>query len=81
MRQREENYKRDLPGLKRKEQEIKQELEEAQKLRDELYGVNIIPSKFRNIGCAYFIYDFFSTSNTPLNNVFLHLDLDKIQSS
>ncbi len=80
VRQREENYKRDLPGLKRKEQEIKQELEEAQKLRDELYGVNIIPSKFRNIGCAYFIYDFFSTSNTPLNNVFLHLDLDKIQS-
>ena len=80
VRQKEERYSRNLPDLQRREREIKKELEQACELRNKLYSVNIIPSKFRNIGCAYFIYNFFSTSSTPLNNVFLHMDLDKIQS-
>jgi len=80
VRQREENYQKNLPTLKNRIQEIENELESAKKIREDLNNINIIPSKFRNIGCAYFIYDFFSTSNTPLSNVFLHLDLDKIQS-
>lgn len=80
VRQREERYQKNLPILKGKIQDIKEELENAKRIRDDLYSLNIIPSKYRNIGCAYFIYDYFSTSNTPLNTVFLHLDLDKIQS-
>lgn len=55
-------------------------LENTKNTLKKLYDINIIPGKYRNIGCIYFIYDFFSTSNTPLNTVFFHMDLDKIQS-
>lgn len=44
------------------------------------FSINVIPSKYRNIGCAFFIYDYFYSSNTQLSAVFLHLDLDTIQS-
>lgn len=69
-----------LPFLKTEIAGISKELSEAKRILKNLYDMNIIPGKFRNIGCAHFIYDFFSTSNVPLDNVFLHLDLDKIQS-
>ncbi len=80
VQQREESFQKNLPVLNEKIQGIRAELENAKRIRDDLYSLNIIPSKYRNIGCVYFIYDYFSTSNTPLNTVFLHLDLDKIQS-
>lgn len=80
VQQREETYQKMLPGLNGKIQDVKEELAKAKRIRDDLYSLNIVPSKYRNIGCSYFIYDYFSTSNTPLNTVFLHLDLDKIQS-
>lgn len=56
VQQREERYKENLPGLKKKIQDIETELENAKKIRDDLYSLNIIPSKYRNLGCAYFIY-------------------------
>ena len=80
VRDREKRYKEGLPRLKAEIEGISKELSEAKRIREDLYNMNIIPGKFRSIGCAYFIYDFFSTSNVPLDNVFLHLDLDKIQS-
>lgn len=80
VRDREKRYQEGLPRLKAEIACISKELSEAKKIREDLYDMNIIPGKFRSIGCAYFIYDFFSTSNVPLDNVFLHLDLDKIQS-
>ena len=76
----EKHYQERLPRLKAEIAGISKELSEAKRIREDLYDMNIIPGKFRSIGCAYFIYDFFSTSNVPLDNVFLHLDLDKIQS-
>lgn len=80
VRDREKRYQEGLPRLKAEIEDISEELNNAKRILSNLYDVNMIPSKYRNIGCAYFIYDFFSTSNLPLNNVFLHLDLDKIQS-
>lgn len=77
--EREKRYQEGLPRLKAEIAGISKELSEAKRIREDLYDMNIIPGKFRSIGCAYFIYDFFSTSNVPLDNVFLHLDLDKIQ--
>lgn len=76
----EKHYYEGLPRLKAEIAVISKELSEAKRIREDLYDMNIIPGKFRSLGCAYFIYDFFSTSNVPLDNVFLHLDLDKIQS-
>lgn len=80
VREREDAYQKQLPELKREIEEIEKELSDAKRILANLYEMNLIPSKYRNIGCAYFIHDFFSTSRVPLNNVFLHLDLDKIQS-
>ena len=80
VRDREKRYQEGLPSLKAEIAGISKELSDAKSLLSNLYGVNMIPAKYRNIGCAYFIHDFFSTSTVPLNNVFLHLDLDKIQS-
>lgn len=79
VRDHEKRYQEGLPRLNAEIEGISKELNSAKRILSDLYGVNVIPAKYRNIGCAYFIYDFFSTSNVPLDNVFLHLDLDKIQ--
>ena len=76
----EDHYRAALPGLKAEIEAVSKELADAKKILTDLYDVNVIPSKYRSIGCSYFIYDFYSTSNVPLDNVFLHIDLDKIQS-
>jgi len=73
-------YQKQLPVTKRKIQQIENDISKAENIRDELYNLNIIPKKFRKLGCVYFIYDFYASSNTPLDNIFLHVDLDKIQS-
>lgn len=78
--QREHEYQTNLPLYNKKIDELEQELAKAKDIRDDLYGMDIVPNKFRNLGCAYFIYDFFSSSNTSLDKVFLHLDLDTIQT-
>lgn len=73
-------YQKNLPGRMQQINAVKSEIEQAEKIRDDLYSLNIIPSKYRNLGCIYFIHEYFSTSDTPLNEVFMHLDLDKIQT-
>lgn len=57
----------------------KKEMEKINTLLKEEYSLNIIPSKFRNIYAAYFLYDFISTSTASLNEALLHCDLDTIQ--
>lgn len=59
--------------------QIENELDKAEKLMLDAYSVNIIPSKFRNIYAAYFLYDYISTSSATLNEALLHCDLDTIQ--
>ena len=80
VKRREETYRKNLPIRQKKIQDIEREISCAKRILRDLYSVDVIPSKFRDIGCAYFIYQFFSTSNVSLENVFLHLDMDKIQS-
>lgn len=76
----ERSYQQQLPVYRRKIQQIEQEISEAERILTNLYNVNLIPKKYRNIGCIYFIYDFYASSKTPLDNIFLHMDLDKIQT-
>lgn len=61
-----------LPG-------INNEIDKIEALLLDAYSINIIPSKFRNIYAAYFLYDFISTSTASLNEALLHCDLDTIQ--
>lgn len=58
---------------------IEEELKKTEEMRSEAYSLNIIPSKFRDIYGAYFLYDFISTSTASLDAAFLHYDLDAIQ--
>lgn len=58
--------------------ELDKEIEETDKLLCEAYSVNLIPSKYRNVYAAYFLYDYISTSNATLSEALLHCDLDTI---
>ena len=58
---------------------LKNEIHKVEALLTDAYSINIIPSKFRNIYAAYFLYDFISTSTASLNEALLHCDLDTIQ--
>lgn len=61
-----------LPGLEN-------EINKIENLLNDAYSVNLIPSKFRNVYAAYFLYDYISTSSATLNEALLHCDLDTIQ--
>lgn len=55
-------------------------LRDAQRLRNEVYSVNVIPAKYRNIYAAYYLYDYFSTSReTDLDKIIQTLLLDEIK--
>lgn len=58
---------------------LENEIDKIEALLLDAYSINIIPSKFRNIYAAYFLYDFISTSTASLNEALLHCDLDTIQ--
>ena len=58
---------------------LEKEIDRIETLLSDAYSINIIPSKFRNIYAAYFLYDFISTSTASLNEALLHCDLDTIQ--
>lgn len=59
---------------------IQRKLMEAQNLRRNVYGVNVIPNRYRNIYVAYYLYDYFSTSRErDLDKVIQTLLLDEIK--
>lgn len=59
---------------------LQSQLADAQKLRSEVYGVNIIPGKYRDKYVAYYLYDYFSTSReTDLDKIIQTLLLDEIR--
>lgn len=58
---------------------LKNRLLAAQKLRNNVYSVNIIPSRYRNIHVAYYLYDFFNSSReTDLEKTIQTMLLDEI---
>ncbi len=69
-----------IPNLDRAIDDLNKERDEALKLIDECYDINIIPSKYRNIYAIKFIYDYMTTSNGTLRDALFACDLDKIQA-
>ena len=54
-------------------------LSKAQALRNSVYSVNIIPSKYRNVHVAYYLFDYFSTCReNDLDKIIQTLLLDQI---
>lgn len=59
--------------------QLSNHLADAKILRDKVYGVNIIPSKYRNVQAAYYLYDYFSTCReNDLDKIIQTLLLDEI---
>ena len=72
-------FEQSLAGEKRKLQILNKQLTSAQTLRDRLYGVNIIPSRYRNVHVSYYLYDYFtSTRETDLDKIIQTMLLDEI---
>ena len=64
---------------RQKENAARSCLQKAQKLRNDLYGVNIIPSRYRTIHAAYYLYDFFNSGReTDLERTIQTMLLDEI---
>lgn len=63
-------WRRTSQWWKNKADEWEKKLKEAEKLRTDLYSVNIIPKPYRKIHAAYYLYDYFEGSRET--------DLDKI---
>ena len=58
---------------------LKEKLEEAKKLRNDAYSVNIIPSRYRSVHAAYYLYDYFNTCReNDLDKVIQTMLLDEI---
>lgn len=58
---------------------VQRRLDAAINMRQKLYGINVIPSRYRNIHVSYYLYDFFNTSReTDLEKVIQTMLLDEI---
>ena len=57
--------------------DIQDELIKVDRLIDEGYGVNILPSPYRRFPAMYYIYDYMATSNATLEDAFLHAHLEE----
>lgn len=73
-----ENELKEKSALEEIAGELDEEIIENDKLINEAYSVNLIPSKYRNVYAAYFLYDYISTSTATLSEALLHCDLDTI---
>lgn len=59
---------------------LHRQLTDAQQLRSSVYSVNIIPSRYRNIHVAYYLYDYFNTCReSDLDKVIQTMLLDEIK--
>lgn len=59
---------------------IYKELESVNKMLKKEYGLNIIPSNFRNITAIYYLYNFITTSNQSFTTALMHFDLQEIKN-
>lgn len=72
-------WKASAESWKEKENRARSNLNDAKIMREKLYSVNIIPSRYRNIHAAYYLYDFFETCReTNLEKTIQTMLLDEI---
>lgn len=73
------SWRMSLQYWREKENAARSCLQKAKELRTDLYGVNIIPSRYRNIHAAYYLYDYFDTGReTDLDKIIQTMLLDEI---
>lgn len=87
VRKRNAEFRNSLPARRRELDKANEELgnlrtnyASAKKLRNQAYGINVVPRQYRNIYAVYYLYDFFSTSKeTNLENVIQTFVLEEIK--
>ena len=61
------------------ESKTKKDLQKARAIKEKLYAVNIIPSRYRTIHAAYYLYDYFESGReTDLDRVIQTMLLEEI---
>lgn len=63
----------------KQQHQAERELDKARVMRNNLYSVNIIPSRYRTIHTAYYLYDYFESGReTDLDKIIQTMLLDEI---
>ncbi len=66
-------------ALKKEYLALQQEYRNAEMLKTQLYGVNVIPSRYRTVHATYYLYDYFSScQESDLDKVIQTMLLDEI---
>lgn len=69
-----------LQEIQTVQNELNSQLKAANQLRENIYGVNIVPARYRNIYISYYLYDYFKTSREDdLDKIIQTLLLDEIR--
>lgn len=72
-------YQESLRDWEQHLDDLKSRLCKAKALRNNVYSVNIIPSKYRNVHVAYYLFDYFNTCReSDLDKIIQTLLLDQI---
>lgn len=72
--------RQELDHAKEKLTTLRTDFANVKKLREQAYGINVVPRQYRNIYAVYYLYDFFSTSReTNLENVIQTFVLEEIK--
>lgn len=78
-RMRKPEWKATSERWRAQERQAEKNLHNARVMRDKLYSVNIIPSRYRTIHAAYYLYDYFdSCRETDLDKIIQTMLLDEI---
>lgn len=72
--------RQELDNAKEKLTILRTDYANVKKLREQAYGINVVPRQYRDIYAVYYLYDFFSTSReTNLENVIQTFVLEEIK--
>ncbi len=66
--------------LMAKLEQLKKEYYDANKTRESLYSVNIIPKQYRGLQPIFYLYEYLSTSKLTLENALVSFDMNAIKS-
>lgn len=72
--------RQELDNAKEKLTTLRTDFANVKKLREQAYGINVVPRQYRDIYAVYYLYDFFSTSReTNLENIIQTFVLEEIK--
>lgn len=78
-REKQHSWRESSKRWRNKQNELKGKLDAAKNLRSDVYSVNVIPSRYRTVHAAYYLYDYFDSGReTDLDKIIQTMLLDEI---